>query len=177
MKPVHAQGYYSIIPLNGKWHVSEIVNYYYYDEEGTLASKIHKPKEYREEILNAWENMQRALNEEEVRINGIPVEVIVKNTSMEFVGFKEIPYFTFVLEFQGPVREGINCFENRFEEGVAEYDYEAFWILPPGYEFEEAVTSCEYDLPDEDGRILMLWCRRGDKIRGYERICWKRAEA
>ncbi|ALU11469.1 hypothetical protein EYM_01375 [Ignicoccus islandicus DSM 13165] len=173
MKPIHAQGYYFVTPLGSSWQIIEVVNYYYYDEEGLLASKLHKPREYREEILTTWENMQRALDSEEVKVNGKPTKVTVRNVSMEFVGFKEVPYFTFVLEFHGPIVEGINCFENSFEEGVAEYDYEAFWLLPPGYEFVEAVTSCEYDLPDEEGRILMLWCRKGDKVKGYERICWR----
>ncbi len=173
LRPVHAQGYYSVTPLGNLWNVIEIVNYYYYDEEGELSSKVHRPLEYREEILRAWNNMQEELDKEEVKLNGKRTRVLVRNVSLEFVGFREIPYFTFVLEFSGPKVEGVNCFENAFERGKAEYDYEAFWTLPPGYRFVEAVTSCEYDLPDEEGRILMLWCRKGDEIRGYERICWE----
>ena len=177
MKPIHAQGYYNVSLVKNKWRIWEVVNYYYYDEKAELAETVHKPFKYREEIERAWQNMQAALDEEEVRINGEKVRVIVRNTSLEFVGFAEIPYFTFILEFEGPYKkDDVNCFENSFEGGEAEYDYEAYWLFPPGWRVSEASTSCEYDVPDEEGRILMLWCRRGDKIRGYERICWEPSE-
>jgi hypothetical protein len=172
MRPIHAQGYYSVYLLEREWRIWEVVNYYYYDESAKLAELVHKPFEYRKEILMTWESMQRELNKEKVRINGERVRVLVRNTSLEFVSFAEIPYFTFILEFKGPYKEGLNCFENEFEGGEAEYDYEAFWLLPPGWRFEVAETSCEYDVSDDEGRILMLWCRKGDKIKGYEKICW-----
>ncbi len=176
MRPIHAQGYYNVYLHGREWRIWEVVNYYYYDEEAKLSELVHRPKDYVNEIERAWEAMQKALDEEKVKINGERVRVLVKNTSMEFVNFAEIPYYTFILEFKGPYRDGVNCFENEFEAGRAEYDYEAFWLLPPGWTFVEVNTSCEYDLPDEEGRILMLWCRKGDKIKGYEKICWERSE-
>ncbi|ABU81539.1 hypothetical protein [Ignicoccus hospitalis] len=172
MRPVYAQGYYFLIPLKNSWRVHEVVNYYYYDEEGEMSELLHKPSEYEEEVYRAWEVMQEELEKEEVMINGVKTVPKVNWASLNFLAFAELPYYTFLIEFEGPSREGTNCFENRFEDWVAEYDYEAFWYLPPGYRFSEVQTSCEYEV-SEDGRALGIWCRKGEEVRGYERICWR----
>ena len=173
MKPIYAQGYYFLVPFSGKWRVQEVINYYYLDEEGKLAELVHRPLEYEEEVLRVQNNMQAALLEEDVRINGVKAEPVVLWTVLEFLAFAELPYYTFFIEFEGPAKDGENCFENRYESWVAEYDYEAYWYLPPGFRFTECSTSCDYEVT-EDGRILSIWCRRGDRIKGYERICWEK---
>ena len=174
MKPVYAQGYYFLIPMKDKWRVQEVINYYYLDEEGKLAELVHRPFDYEEEVERAWDNMQSALLEEDVRINGTKVEPLVLWTVLDFLAFAELPYYTFFIEFEGPAKEGENCFENKYESWTAEYDYVAYWYLPPGFRFTEALTSCDYEVT-EDGRVLSIWCRKGDRVRGYERICWKKA--
>ncbi|NPA84624.1 MAG: hypothetical protein GXO07_01300 [Crenarchaeota archaeon] len=174
MRPVHAQGYYFLIPMGERWRVHEVVNYYYYDEEGRLSELVHRPFEYQREVERAWDAFQEELSKEEIRINGERAEARVVWAVLEFLGFAELPYYSFFVEFEGPHKEGENCFENSFEPWVAEYDYEAFWYLPPGYRFTLAHTSCDYEVTD-DGRILNIWCRKGDRIKGYEKICWAEA--
>ena len=171
MEPIYAQGYYFISLQGDKWHFWEIINYYYFDEEAKLSVLTHRPFDYAIEVERVRENMQREIDEEDVRVNGEKVKVHVRQATLEFLAFAEIPYYTFVLEFEGPYKEGENCFENTFEEWVAEYDYEAYWLAPKGWAFTEVLTSCDYEV-SEDGSVLSIWCRKGDKVRGYEKICW-----
>ena len=174
MKPVHAQGYFAVSHEEGKVRVKQIVNFYYLDEEEEYAKLIHRPKDYEEEMNKLAANMQYLLDKEEVIINGKRVRPEVKAVSLEFVAFSWLPYITFIIEFEGPLKEDRNVYENKYEGGVAEYDYEVYWIFPKGWEVEEAIASGDYDVLG-DGNILLIWCRRGDRITGYERFVWVRS--
>ncbi len=171
MKPIYAQGYYFISLVGNEWHFWEIINYYYFDEKAEMAELVHRPFDYAEEVERARLALQEEIDKEKVKVNGERVKVEVKQAVLEFLAFAEIPYYTFVLEFKGPYKEGENCFENEFEEWIAEYDYEAYWLAPKGWAFTEALTSCDYEV-SEDGSVLSIWCRKGDRVRGYEKICW-----
>ncbi len=169
IEPVHAQGFF-VVTRRGDVH--QIVVYDYYDPEGYYAKLIHRPREYEEEMNRLAANMQEFLDSEEVVINGERVYPKVVAVSLEHRGFEDSPYITFIIHFKGRLRRGLNTYENKYEEGVAEYDYEAYWIFPPRTRIVEVDVRSEYEVLGS-GNILLLWARRGDKVGGYEKIVFE----
>jgi len=168
LKPIHAQGFF-IVSRNGL--ITQIVRFDYYDPKAYYKQLYHKPQEYEREIEKLYSNMQQALDEERVYINGERVYPKVQLVNIEHNGFEDNPYITFIINFKGKFRKGINVYENYYEDTVAEYDYEVYWVFPQRFEIVEVVSSSDYDVVD--GRIVYLWSRRGDRIKGYERIVFK----
>ncbi len=163
--PIHAQGFF-IVSRNGL--VTQIVRFDYYDTKGYYSQLYHKPQDYQKEILRLQNNMQQALDEEKVFINKERVYPKVQLVNIEHNGFEDNPYITFIIQFKGKLTKGLNTYENYYEDTIAEYDYEVYWVFPPRSEVIEVVSSSDYDVIDN--RIVYLWSRKGDKIKGYEKI-------
>jgi len=166
VEPIHAQGFF-IVSRRGD--INQIVIYDYYDPEHYYLNLLHRPLDYEEEIKKLAANMQYYLNQEKVLINGERVKPIVKTVSIEHRGFAEIAYITFTIYFKGKLHKGLNTYENIYEAEKAEYDYEVYWIFPPRSKVVEVDIAAEYEVLG-DGNILLFWVRKGDRIRGYEKI-------
>jgi hypothetical protein len=169
LQPIHAQGFFSVSPSG---FIHQIIVYDYYDPEEYYAKLIHRPLEYEEEMERLRAAMQEALDEEEVIVNGVRVYPEVQAVSLEHRMDPRLPYITFLITFSAPLRRGINVYENRYEEEVIEYDYEVFWLFPPGAKVREVVTRTEYEVLG-DGNILLLWARKGDRSGSYEKIVFE----
>ena len=168
IKPIHGQGFF-IVSRNGL--ITQIVRFDYYDPKKYYAQLYHRPQDYQIEIAKLQTNMQQSLNEERVYINGERVYPRVQLVNIEHNGFEDNPYITFIIQFRGKLTKGLNTYENYYEDTVAEYDYEVYWVFPYRFEVVEVVSSSDYDVIDN--RIVYLWSRRGDRIKGYERIVFR----
>ncbi len=167
--PIHAQGFFCV---HRRGLVNQIIIYDYYDPKGYYAKLIHRPLDYENEMKKLAANMQYFLDQEQVLINGEKVRPIVKSVSLDHRGFMEIAYITYVIEFKGRFKRGVNTYENIYEVEVAEYDYEVYWIFPPRTKIIEVEVAAEYEILG-DGNILLFWVRKGDKLKGYEKIAFK----
>lgn len=121
------------------------------------------------ELEEVRENMQRFLDDEIVRVNGIRVRPVVKYVELGFRGSRIRPFLLFVITFDAPIKLGENLYEDFYEESVAEYDYEFMWFLPTSssvisYEFRGGET----ELVDEN--IIRVRVSRGAKVGNYEWI-------
>ena len=169
VRPIHAQGFFSVSPSG---FIHQVIVYDYWDPDEYYAKLIHRPAEYEEEMERLRAAMQEALDSEEVVVNGVRVKPEVQAVSLEHRMDPRLPYITFLITFEAPLRRGENVYENRYEEEVVEYDYEVFWLFPPRTRIVEVVTRTEYDVLG-DGNILLLWARKGDRSGTYERIVFE----
>lgn len=169
VKPIHAQGFFAV-SLSG--YVHQVVIYDYYDPDEYYARLIHRPLEYEEEMERLRAVMQEMLDEEKIVVNGVRVYPEVQAVSLEHRVDPRLPYITFLIEFNAPIKPGVNIYENSYEEEVVEYDYEVFWMFPPKTKVYEVITKTEYEILG-DGNIVLLWARKGDKSGSYERIVFE----
>jgi len=166
-KPIHAQGFFTV-SKTGRF--VEIIRFDYYDPEEYYADIYHNEEKYYWETWKLAHNMQAELDSEEVFINGTRTKPKVLLVNIEHSGAPELPHVTFIIEFSGPLKKGVNTYENVYEAEVAEYDLEAYWIFPPGTIIKCFEGDMEYDIKE---RVLYLWKRKGDFVKGYEKIVFE----
>ncbi len=167
--PVHAQGFFTV---SRRGEVYEILVFDYYDPDEYYARLIHRPLDYEREMARLAANMQEELDRERVIVNGRTVRPRVQVVGLEHRGSPDSPYLTFIIYFKAPLRRGLNVYENIYEESVAEYDYEVYWMFPPRARVVEVEMETEYEVLGR-GNILLLWARRGDRVGGSEKIVFE----
>jgi len=166
VKPIHGHAFFT---LGYDETFSQILIFDYHDPAQFYYSLLRDEKAYNREMQTLLASMNELLKEEEVIINGEKVEAEALTVNLDFRGRPEDPTLTFYIEFRGELRHGEeNTYECYYESGIAEYDYEVYWILPRGSKILEVVTSTEYEVYED--RFLVMWARYGDRYDGYERI-------
>ena len=165
--PVFGQG---IFTVSRAGEFFQVVRYDYYDPDGYYSKVMRSPVLYGEEVSRLYYNMQSLLDSEVVKVNGLKVRPRVRAVNIELSGFEEFPHITFLIYFRGRLRRGENVFENWYDEEDAEYDYEVYWFFPPRTRILEVIVSGDYDVV---GSLLYIWARKGDRIKGYERIVFE----
>lgn len=168
VEPIHAHSFFTI-SLGGAF--SQILTFDYLDREHYYYKILENEEAYRGELGNLLASMNKILEEEEIRVNGESVKAEALTVNLDFRGAAELPTLVFYIEFSGKLRKGINSYECWYEEGVAEYDYEIYWFFPKRFKIIEVDFSGEYEVLA--GRLLVIWVRRGERYRGYERIVFK----
>ncbi|MEN2974668.1 MAG: hypothetical protein ABDH32_03700 [Candidatus Caldarchaeales archaeon] len=165
IEPIHAQAFFKV---DASGLFSQILIFDYYDREHYYYHLVENEDEYQREMERLLLVMNEFLREEKVLVNKKEVEVEVSMVSLEFRGSPELPTPVYLIEFRGELLNGLNIYECFYEKGVAEYDYEVYWILPLEAKITEVEISGEYEILD--GRILITRMRRGEYYNGYEKI-------
>ena len=149
----------------------------YHDPLGYYDTILRNERLFNEEVNKLWVNMQSFLDEEEVMINGVRVRPRVVMIDIGFRGSKRRPYIVFAIRFRAPIKPGRNVYENRYESEIAEYDYVAYWIFPPGSKVLEVNMGQgdeEWDIVGKN--IVVIYGYRGKRTGGYERIVFEMPE-
>ncbi|MBP1448406.1 MAG: hypothetical protein JZD41_00060 [Thermoproteus sp.] len=60
----------------------------------------------------------------------------------------------------------MNKYEDKYAEEVAEYDYDAVWILPEGARLLRWQIAGSAEAPEPN--VLRIRVKRGTKVGGYE---------
>lgn len=163
--PVYAQGFYVVNP----GVVNMVIIFDYMDRGQHYAKLLRRGgEELEREVSTMWENMQRFMDEEIVRINGQRVRPLIHDVYIALRGSPTRPYITFIGSFPAPLREGDNLYENYYEEEVAGYNYEAVWVLPDGAEVFEWLFGGEVETPEPN--ILRVVVAKGTRVGGREHI-------
>ncbi|MEM0370191.1 MAG: hypothetical protein QXK71_05610 [Pyrobaculum sp.] len=165
VKPAYAQGFY-IMHMG----VTNMVIIFDYIDKGQYYYRLLKKggEELASEISTLWDNMQKFMDEEIVKINGERVKPVVVDVSIGLRGAPTRPYVEFLGYFPSPLREGENIYENYYGEERAEYDYEAVWLLPRGAEIIEWNFKGRVEVPEP--YILRLYVSKGTEVGGRESI-------
>ena len=165
--PVYAHGLFFV----GFGYIAYYLVFDYHDPLGYYEAVIRDPRLFEAEVGKLWANMQSFLDEEEVVVNGERVRPRVVMIDIGFRGSRRRPFIVFAIRFRAPVRPGRNVYENRYEPEVAEYDYAAYWIFPPGtkvLEVDMGGGGEEWDVVGKN--IVAIYGRKGRRTGGYERI-------
>ena len=166
IKPIHGQAFFT---LGYRGVFQQILTFDYLDPDEFYYQILHDHESYEAEMQSLLDSMNELLSKEEISINGERAEAEALAVNLDFRGEAEKPTISFYIEFAGKLNlRGENVYENRYEPGVAEYDYEVYWFLPKGSKILEVVTSTEYEVYGE--RFLVMWARLGDRYEGYEKI-------
>lgn len=163
--PIYAQG---IFTVSKSGYVNQLIIFDYYDPIGYYKKIIKSDVNYESEMQKLALNMQRFLNEEEVKVNNIKVKPKVISVSLGFRGSFKNPYVFFVINFKIPLKKGENTYVNRYESEVAEYNYEVTWVFEEGIKISYVNVGFEYDIMAD--RILVFSVSKGSRTPGYEEI-------
>jgi hypothetical protein len=165
VEPIHAHGFFWI---SREGIVNQTIIFDYYDDKGYYYSLLHKPDEYKKEMTKLFYSMQSFLDQEKILMNNVKCKPKVLTVSLDHRGFESLPCITFLITFMSRTKIGSNKYENFYEEGIVEYDYEAYWVFPKKTKILEVESSTEYEIVAKN--ILIMRARRGDKYSGYEKI-------
>ncbi|MGB9659969.1 MAG: hypothetical protein ACPLY9_05580 [Nitrososphaerales archaeon] len=165
VEPVHAHGFFWV---SGEGIVNQTIIFDYYDDKGYYYSLLHKPDEYEKEMTKLFYSMQSFLHQEKILVNNVKSKPKVLTVSLDHRGFESLPCITFFIVFKSKIKVGSNRYENFYEKGIVEYDYEAYWVFPKRAKILEVESSIEYEIVAKN--ILIMRGRKGDKYSGYERI-------
>ena len=170
IEPIYGQGLFFV----GWNYIAYYLVFDYHDPLGYYDAILRNEKLFNDEIAKLWANMQSFLDEEEVIVNGVRVHPRVIMIDIGFRGSKRRPYIVFAIRFRAPIKPGRNVYENRYESEVAEYDYVAYWIFPPGskvLEVDMGAGNEEWDVVGKN--IVVIYGYRGKRTGGYERIVFE----
>lgn len=168
VEPIHAQAFFRV---DREGLFTEILVFDYLDKENFYYKILEDERRYVDEMARLAVVMDEFLREEKIIINDERVEARVVMVNLEFRGAKELPTIIYIIEFKGELIKGLNVYECYYEEGVAEYDYEIYWIFPEDAEVVEVNLSGEHEILNS--RILVSSVRRSEKYNGYEKIVFK----
>lgn len=165
IKPLHAHEF-MLVSADGLFN--QLISFDYHDPSGFYHSLLEDEERYYDEMYGLVQSMQSILDEEVVKVNGEACRPEVLTTALDFRGSENLPCITFFVQFRAKLRAGMNVYECFYEEEVTEYDYEVYWVFPPGSEVVEVSVSTEKDVVTNN--VLILWARAGDNVGCYEKV-------
>lgn len=167
VQPLFASSVFSIFP---NCEVYQVLNYDYHDPEGIYKGLLEDEKAFQHEVKKIRLNMTEFLAAEKVYINDHRVEQTILHVDIGLRGSANVPYFQWVIHFQGPLRADENSLKSDVEEEIAEYDIEVLYLFPAGTQIMAVQTPMEYEIRDS---LLLVWARKGDKVGGHEEVLFQ----
>jgi len=165
--PIYAEG---IHIMDNQGNVNLVLIFEYLDEDLYYAKLVRKGgKDLLEEMKMLMENMQKFLDEEIIEINGKKSRPIVQDVHIGFRGDLKRPYIEFYITFSGPIKKGLNRYDNWYEEEIAEYDYEILWVFPQNFRIRDYYIVGEGKIIGV-GNILVVHVKKGMKVGKHEWI-------
>ncbi len=165
VEPVSAMGFFVV---TNNLEVYQTIVFEYFDGEGEYARLVEDEEELEKELSRLAAAMQGYLDSEEVILNGRKVKPEVKAVDVGFKGAPEEVFITYFIFFKGVPKDGVNYYENLYENEVAEYPITAYWYFPPGSKITNVQMSGEVTIIAPN--ILVAHLDEGERIYGYERI-------
>lgn len=165
VKPLHAHEF-MLVSADGVFN--QILSFDYHDPFGFYHSLLKSEERYYAEMSRLIWNMQSLLDGEVIKLNGEKCRPEVLTATLDFRGSENLPCITFFIQFRANLKMGLNVYECFYDEEVAEYDYEVYWIFPPSVKIVDVDVNTEKDIVMDN--VLILWARAGDNVGHYEKI-------
>ena len=160
----------AVFMVSSECEIHQVLTYDYADPEGVYKVLVEDEKSFQKEIKKLRLNMTEFLAAEKVFVNDQRVAQDILYVDIGFRGSADIPYFQWVIRFQGIPRRGVNSLKSIVEEEIAEYDLEVLYLFPTGTDIIEVKTPMEYEIRSP---LLLVWARQGDKVGGYEEVFFR----
>ncbi len=167
-KPIYAQGFFHL-RRNGL--VDQTIIFDYYDPDKYYYKILRHRLKLDHEINLLRKNMQYFLDQERVLINGADASPKVMHVEIGIRGRPDLAYVLFLISFKGELVDGLNTYENIYEEETVDYDYIVYWIFPDNARIVEADLGVPYIV--YGNRILYFRVPKGTHVGGYERIVFE----
>ncbi|ABN69539.1 conserved hypothetical protein [Staphylothermus marinus F1] len=164
--PLYAHGYFY---MHETGLVDQVIVFDYWDPDRYYWKLLSKPMKLEEERMFLANNMQYYLDQEKVLINGVEAPPKVVDVEIGVRGKPEIAYIVFLIEFKGELKEGLNIYENIYEEEEAEYEYIVYWFMPENARIVKAELGVPYRV-EPNGRVLFFRVKPGTRVGGREAI-------
>ncbi|CCC82416.1 hypothetical protein [Thermoproteus tenax] len=159
VKPIYARAFFN---MDSTGLVTQFMVFYYSDPKAYYAGLSRE--ELEEELETARENMQAFLDEEVIKINGERVRARVVRVDLGLMTIN-LAHMTFLIDFKGNLKRGLNVYEDIYEEEVAEYPYEFLWRFPG-----RIVRATVAGRLTVEGGVLHVKVPAGTKVGGSERV-------
>ncbi|MDK6029105.1 hypothetical protein QPL79_06985 [Ignisphaera sp. 4213-co] len=167
VEPVYAQGFFFV----SHNYISYYLIFDYDDPLGYYDTVVKNEELFNEEVAKLWANMQQFLDAETVKINNTRVFPKVIMIDIRFRRGRRNPYIVFLIRFGAPIKKGVNVYENIYESEIAEYDYVAYWVFPPGSKIlRVSFGSGEEQWDIVGNNVLAIYGWKNMRTGGYEYI-------
>jgi hypothetical protein len=157
----------SVFTISSELEVYQVITYDYRDSEGVYEKLLEDEEALQDEINKIHANMAEFLDAEKVFINDKRVEQKILHVDIGLRGSPKIPFFQWIVHFQGIPKEGQNSLTSMVDEELAEYDIEVLYLFPSGTRIIEVETPMEYETRNS---FLFVWAQKGDKVGGHEAV-------
>ncbi|MGC9096215.1 MAG: hypothetical protein ACP5II_03445 [Infirmifilum sp.] len=165
LQPLSAMGFFHV---TSKLEVYQSLIFEYFDPESYYSVLVEDEEELEKELKRLAAVMQDFLDEEEVIINGERVKPRVRAVDVGFKGSPDEVFITYFIFFKGKPLQGLNYYENLYENETAEYPITAYWVFPPGSKIVNVQMSGDVIIISPN--VLSVRLEEGEKIYGYEKI-------
>jgi hypothetical protein len=157
----------AVFTISRDCEIHQVLVYDYADPDGAYKALVEDEVAFRNEVSTLRWNMAEFLAAEKVYINDQRVTQEILHVDIGFRGSSDIPYFQWVIHFEGITRNGVNSLKSIVDKEKTEYDLEVLYLFPTGTKIIEVKTPMEYDIQDS---LLFVWAREGDPVGGYEEV-------
>ena len=111
----------SVFSISASCEVYQVLSYDYVDLNGVYQELLNNQLEFQKEVKKLRLNMAEFLAAEKVYINDQRVEQRILHMDIGLRGSAEVPYFQWVIHFQGIPSPGENSLKSDVETEIAEY--------------------------------------------------------
>ncbi|TFG19576.1 MAG: hypothetical protein EU530_05780 [Promethearchaeota archaeon] len=159
LKPIFAS---SIITITASGHFLQHLTYDYLDNTGKYYERIQDDDFYLDELETITWNMQAFMEDLPNTING---HIVIPQVVHAEIDFKNItlPFFYWVLEFDGPLKQGLNIYESVMSTETLEYDVNSIYLFDVSLKPRSIQSSLHYELLHKE-RIVKYWAYRGEIV-------------
>ncbi len=102
----------------------------------------------------------------------VPVIPQVVHAEIDFK-IKTLPFFYWVLEFNGPIKKGLNIYESVMSNEALEYDVNSIYLFDASLKPVSVQSSLHYELLHNE-RIVKYWAYRGEIVVPKEVLQFKK---
>jgi hypothetical protein len=164
LKPIFAS---SIITITSSGHFLQHLTYDYQEETGEYYARIKEDDDfYLDELDTISWNMQAFMEDLPNKINGHVVIPRVVHAEIDFK-IETLPFFYWVLEFDGPFHRGLNTYESIMNTEVLEYDVNSIYLFDTSLRPVSVQSSLHYELFQNE-RIVKYWAYKGELVGPQE---------
>ena len=157
----------SVMTITNSGGFHQFLVFDYYEKSGNYFRRINEDDYFlNNEVENIRNNMQGFMDACANMVNGHMVYPKVIEVDIDFRN-KNLPFFSWIIEFNGKLREGINIYESEIEEEELEYNINSVYIFEKPLDPIDVETALHYDIIKEN-RIIKFYGNRGEKVGPLE---------
>ena len=172
LKPIFAS---SIITITASGHFLQHLTYDYQEETGKYYARIMEDDDfYLEELDNISWNMQSFMEDLPNTINDHTIIPKVVHAEIDFK-IETLPYFYWILKFNGPLKFGLNQYESIMSEETLDYDITSIYLFDDTLQPVSVQSSLHYEVMKNE-RIVKYWAYKGEIVGPKEVLRFEKME-